>query len=96
MREILTHRIFMGLTLLMSLAYLLIISFNTFGPFLLQVQMHYSPVFFGHFALWLGVTFLAATFVCRYALKKYNVDRLFFIIVNGFFFNLDTRFKLLF
>lgn len=83
--EVLSHRMFIGITILMGLAYSLIISFNTAGPFLIQTTLGFSSVFFGHIALWLGLGFLAATFICRYLLKIYNVDKLYIFIMNGAF-----------
>ncbi|HEV2614544.1 MAG TPA: Bcr/CflA family efflux MFS transporter [Gammaproteobacteria bacterium] len=85
LHEVLTHRTFMGIVILMGLAYSLIISFNTSAPFLIQTEMGYSPVFFGHLALGLGLVFLASTFACRHFLKTHSVEKLYFIAVNLFF-----------
>lgn len=84
--DIITNRSFMALVILMGLSYALIISFNTAGPFLIQSSLNYSPVFFGHLALWLGIGFLIGTFFCRYFLKKYKVEKLFHLVINLFFF----------
>ncbi len=84
--EIVTHRMFMAIVFLMGLAYSLIITFNTAGPFLIQTTLNYSPVFFGHIALCMGLVFLASTFICRYFLKQYKVEQLFLIVINLFFF----------
>lgn len=81
--EVLTHQLFMSLVILMGLAYSLIIVFNTLGPFLIQDTLHYSPVFFGHLALSLGLVFLASTFTCRFLLKKYQAIRLLSILINS-------------
>lgn len=83
--EIFTHKKFMGIVILMGMLYSLIISFNTVGPFLVQTKLHYSPIFFGHLALGLGIAFLASTFICRYLLGKYNVDQIYFFGINFFF-----------
>ena len=40
-------------------------------PFLIQVKLNYSAIFFGHIALCMGLAFLLATFVCRYLLKHF-------------------------
>ena len=48
------HRMFMGIILLMGCAYSLLIVFNTLGPFLIQASLGYSPIYFGHVALWMG------------------------------------------
>ena len=77
MASVLSHKNFMALVLLMGLAYSLIISFNISAPFLIQTTLHYSPVFFGHFAFYMGLFFLAATFVSRFLLKTYPVNTIF-------------------
>lgn len=76
--EVLSHRLFMALVFLMGLAYSLIITFNTAGPFLIQTILHHTPVFFGHLALLIGVVFLASTFTSRYLLKKFAAEKLLF------------------
>lgn len=86
MAEVVTHRLFMAAVILMGLVYSLIIGFNTVGPFLIQDTLHYSPVFFGHVALYLGLVFLAATFTCRYFLKQYQAKQLMRIVINLFLF----------
>ncbi len=82
--EIITHRRFMGMVVMMGSIYSLSITFNIVGPFLVQTKLHYSPIFFGNIALYLGFSFMLATFICRYLLTKYKVDTLFFISINSF------------
>lgn len=83
--QVISHRLFMALVFLMGIAYSLIIIFNTSGPFLIQTALHYSPVFFGHVALWLGLVFLVSTFTCRHLLKKYSMEKMLsFAIIIGF------------
>lgn len=84
LKEILTHRLFMALVILMGIAYSLIIVFNTLGPFLIQTRLNYSPVFFGHLALILGLVFLSATLICRYLLKHFKAEQLLQVIINLF------------
>ncbi len=83
--EVLSHKKFMAMVLNMGAIYSLIIAFNTVGPFLIQNQLKYTPVFFGHIALCMGVMFILATFTCRYLLKKYKVEQLFLVFINTFF-----------
>lgn len=85
MSEIIHHRLFMAVILLMGITYSLMIAFSTAGPFLIQTTMHYSPVFFGHVALLLGVIFVASTFVCRQLLKKITMEKLLLVGVHLFF-----------
>lgn len=81
--ETLSNRLFLALILLMGLTYSLLIVFNTAGPFLIQTQFHNSPVFFGHLALCLGLVFLISTILCRFLLKHFKPERLFFISINA-------------
>ncbi len=80
--EVLRHRLFMSLIVMMGCAYSLIIIFNIMGPFLIQNTLHYSPVFYGHLAFSLGIIFLLATFFCRYWLKRIPVNKIYFYAVN--------------
>lgn len=83
--EILQHKFFMSLVILMGCAYSLVIIFNTMGPFFIQNTLQHSPIFFGHIALWMGVIFLCSTFYCRHLLKKHAVEKLYGIGINSFF-----------
>lgn len=97
--EILTHKHFMGLVIIMGSVYSLVIAFNTIGPFLIQTKLNYTPVYFGHIALYMGLAFLLTTFVSRYLLNKFQVEQIFLIVINvtfvlsilavllGYFFN---------
>ena len=83
--EVISHRKFLSLAILMGLTYSLLIVFNTLGPFLIQTKFHYSPVFFGHLGLFLGIIFLIATFVCRNFLKRFSVEQLLATMIYSFF-----------
>jgi Bcr/CflA subfamily drug resistance transporter len=74
--DALLNPLFMGLVIAMGFMYAILISFHTAAPFLIQDILGYSPVFFGHIALYLGLLFLSATFLCRYFLKKMEISRL--------------------
>ena len=80
--EILKNHVFIGITALMGLSYALMILFNVSGPFLIQTTLHYSPIFFGHIALYLGVVFVLATFLGRYLLKAHTVEKIWLIAIN--------------
>jgi Bcr/CflA subfamily drug resistance transporter len=84
MTEVLRHKKFMGIVLLMGCVYSLLISFHTLAPFLIENQLGYSSVFFGRLALWLGLAFLAGTFMIRALLKKQSVEKLMAIILHLF------------
>ena len=58
--------IFIGSTLICGLVYGCIITFNTMGPFLIQMLLGYSAVFYGYMALIMGVAF----FIGNYTNKR--------------------------
>lgn len=80
-KTITSHRIFIGLTLLMGMAYSLLISFNTLGPFLIQNSLGFSSITFGHIALCMGLFFLTGTMLCRYLIQKHTPEQLFQIFI---------------
>lgn len=82
---VLSHRLFMSLTILMGLMYSLVIVFNTSGPFLIQTRLHYSPIFFGHLAFYLGLSFLFSTFCCRFFLKYFKMEKMLLGMINTLF-----------
>ncbi len=83
---ILTHRAFLGTVMLMGITYSLLIVFNTLGPFLIQTSLGYSSVYFGQVALFMGLTFLIGTFICRRLLKQLYPEEIFFYAILIFTF----------
>jgi DHA1 family bicyclomycin/chloramphenicol resistance-like MFS transporter len=83
---ILTHRRFLGLSMLMGVAYSSLIVFNTLGPFFIQNTMGYSSIYFGHVALCLGLTFLIGTLFSRHLLKKSSPETISFYTILCFVF----------
>lgn len=82
MKELLNNQLFLSLSILMGLAYSLLIVFNTMAPFLIQEVFQYSPVFFGHVAFYLGCIFLVSTLTCRYLLARIKIRKLYFFLIN--------------
>jgi Na+/melibiose symporter-like transporter len=78
---IMTHRVFLGIVMLMGITYSLLIVFNTLGPFLIQTSLGYSSVYFGQIALCMGITFLIGTFLCRRLLKQLDPEDIFFYVI---------------
>lgn len=81
---IVKHRIFMGVVFLMGIASSILIVFNTLGPFLIQIQLGHTPVYFGHIALCMGVAFLLGTMVCRYLVNRYQPEVILSIAIPVF------------
>ena len=83
-KEVLSNREFMVLVITMGIAYSLIITFNTLGPFLIQDVMGYSPLFFGKLAIFLGISFLPAPILTRYLLNYVSISRFLCVAIHGF------------
>jgi Bcr/CflA subfamily drug resistance transporter len=73
---IISHTLFIGSVLLMALMYSLIIIFNVMSPFLIQVQLHYSAIQYGHIALIIGLAYFLGTLLNRVLLAYYSPDKL--------------------
>ena len=83
---LISHRLFMGLVIMMGAAYATLIAFNTLGPFVVQSVLGYSPIDFGNIAVCLGAVFLIATITCRRILKQLTAEALMRIVVPTAFF----------
>lgn len=79
-----THRLFLGCAMMMGISYSLIIVFNTLGPFIYQNLLGYSASAFGHIAFYMGIMFLAGTFLCRRLLKILEPEKLFYYAILSF------------
>ncbi len=77
LKEVFLHKEFMALVITMGIAYSLIITFNTLGPFLIQGVMGHSALFFGKLSIFSGLAFLPAPILCRHLLNTYPVGKLF-------------------
>lgn len=86
LRLISTHSLFFGAVSLMGVTYSLLIVFNTLGPFLIQTSLGYSSVYFGHIALFMGLTFLFGTVLCRRLLKSLTPEEVLFYAILFFIF----------
>lgn len=69
-KEACLHKIFFGSIICISIAYSLIVIFNTAGPFLIQTVLGYSPSQYGHFALFMGLGFFIGSLLNRFLLRK--------------------------
>ncbi len=83
---IINHRIFVGSVMLMGVLYSLLIVFNTLGPFLIQTSLGYSPIYFGHIALLMGVVYLLGSILNLQLLKTLTIESIisYTIIVFSF------------
>lgn len=82
--EVITNKEFMALSVVMGIAYSLVISFNTLGPFLIQDVMGYSAAYFGKLAIFLGFAFLPAPIIGRKLLDKYSIGKIFLAVIHIF------------
>ncbi len=85
LKQIVSHKLFMGLVILMGLAYSLAATFHTMAPFLIQNILHHSTIFFGHIALLLGIVFLISSMVGRYLIQNFAIEKLFSVIISTSF-----------
>lgn len=76
-----THRLFMGVIILMGITYSLLIVFNTLGPFLIQTSLGYSSIYFGKLALLMGLSYLIGTLTCRQLIKHISPEKIFYFAV---------------
>jgi DHA1 family bicyclomycin/chloramphenicol resistance-like MFS transporter len=74
--EVLKHRVFIGISMLMGLTYSAMIAFSVAGPFLIQTTLGHTPIFFGHIAFCLGVVFLLSSIGARYVIAKTEITTL--------------------
>lgn len=75
-KEVVTHPIFLLYSLLASLFYAILVVFNVVAPFLIQVDLHYSVVSYGHLALLLGFGYFAGSLSNRYAINYFPAPRI--------------------
>ncbi|HVV68410.1 MAG TPA: multidrug effflux MFS transporter [Gammaproteobacteria bacterium] len=73
-----SHPLFMGMVIIMGTNYSLLIVFNALGPFLIQNSLGFSPLYFGHIALYMGLAFLIGTYVCRRLIKVFQPEKIIF------------------
>lgn len=71
---LITHKIFLGLIIIMGAAYSLMIVFNTLAPFYIQTILGKSSIYFGHVALFMGLAYLIGTIICRRLLKSFAAE----------------------
>jgi len=76
---ILADKRFIGYVLCMAILYSLLLVFNTLAPFLVQVDMQYSPIAYGHIALLLGLIYFFGNLVNRFLLHYLSAKKIFTI-----------------
>lgn len=81
-KTVLTHKAFLYGTFIFGLIQLELMIYPTLGPFLVQHQLHYSPITYGNSALVVGLGYLGGTLCNRFLLKFFSQKQL---IHMGFF-----------
>ena len=71
-KTIITCRPFLFSMILPGLAYAILVIFNIVGPFLIQIRLHYSVIFYGHLALFLGLGYLIGNIMNRFLLHYFE------------------------
>jgi len=67
----------MGGAILCGLTYAIITIYNVVGPFLVQTELGYNAIVYGHIALGLGVAWIVGIFIYRLVLAKMKLKGLF-------------------
>jgi len=73
-RKVLSHGLFWAAVLVLTLYCAAIYIFNVLGPFIIQVELHHSPVFYGHMALLLGICWFAGNVLNRIVISHNKVN----------------------
>ncbi len=85
-RHVFLHPAFIGGTVICGLTYGLITMYNVIGPFLVQSALKYSPIVYGHIALFLGIAWLAGNVICRTIIVKPAASTyILFSLIAGIF-----------
>jgi predicted MFS family arabinose efflux permease len=58
----------------LGLAFSIINTFNTLGPFLIQVDLQHSPLFYAHIALLIGALGFLGGITNRYLMKRFSLE----------------------
>jgi MFS transporter, DHA1 family, multidrug resistance protein len=74
LRTILCHRQFQTYVWVASTVYATLVIFNGVGPFLIQVDLHYSVIVYGRIALLLGLAYFLGTMTVRLLLKRVSIQ----------------------
>ncbi|OBU42594.1 Bcr/CflA family efflux MFS transporter [Photobacterium damselae] len=69
---IITNKEFTLLSIIYGLSYSTVLIFNTVGPYLIEVKLNYSILFYGNLAMFLGCAYFIGTMINRYLIIRYN------------------------
>lgn len=76
--SILSEPRFIGNVVCLILTYGIMVTFSVVSPFLLQVELHVTPVVYGQLLLIVGLSYFIATTCNGFLLKKFNTPVLIF------------------
>ncbi|MFB1080183.1 Bcr/CflA family efflux MFS transporter [Photobacterium damselae] len=69
---IITNKDFTLLSIIYGLSYSTVLIFNTVGPYLIEVKLNYSILFYGNSAMFLGCAYFIGTMINRYLIIRYD------------------------
>lgn len=69
---IITNKDFTLLSIIYGLSYSTVLIFNTVGPYLIEVKLNYSILFYGNLAMFLGCAYFIGTMINRYLIIRYD------------------------
>ncbi|MCH9644402.1 MAG: MFS transporter [Gammaproteobacteria bacterium] len=65
----------------LALGFSMINTFNVFGPFMVQVQMHYTPLFYAHMTLIIGCACFIGSIVNRLVVHRLRQETVIFFCI---------------
>lgn len=75
-KEVITNPIFLSYSILASLIYAILVVFNVIAPFLIQVNLNYSVVAYGHIALMLGFGYFLGSLSNQYIINYLTSEKI--------------------
>lgn len=71
------HKVFFSSVICISIVYSLIVIFNVVGPFFIETVLGYSPITYGHLALFMGLGFFIGSLANRLLLRRFSSSQIF-------------------
>lgn len=83
-KSIISNRQFQRYVLLCIVGFTGFVSYGIVGPFVIQSQLGYSPVTFGHTALLVGAGYLSGSLINRALIQHFRIQHIFYIGIGLF------------
>ncbi|XEH57437.1 Bcr/CflA family efflux MFS transporter [Edwardsiella tarda] len=70
--DIISNKKFTLLSIIYGLSYSSVLIFNTAGPYLIEISLHHTELFYGYLTMFLGLAYFIGTIINRYLIIKFN------------------------